>query len=418
MACALYRTTAHVARLFGTSSEMEPLQIRGNTCAHPMDFVSNAKSLPWAPADLNNMISIVFIGPHKLREEDLKKLSPYIVQKPKIIGLLNHLRSHDILYANVPRPDQSVLDMYPDNGILPGLEEHIIYDHRSNSEGMFEDETSSFDQHPAELADPEHIFLECSGVYDPESNLIPGHHSTSSALRNLVIASNTEPGVYLHYGGEPISEYNNPALFPGMFPTLFPLGIGGFEDHSRQMPVSLESHAKHLLDLPDCRFHYHQFYVFVVLSLIQCQKAHLHTSLSIKTSRFSTIAPALLSVCPEVLTSLAHNIWDEYNPTLFTQEEKNALALLKEVNTIFAYVPGSQASKVIIRHEIRSYFLHFSLPTLFFTFNPSATHSPVFQVIFGKHDIDLLSEHPLIPETRADRALNVAKDPAASADFF
>ncbi|KAE9387265.1 hypothetical protein BT96DRAFT_960430 [Gymnopus androsaceus JB14] len=191
-----------------------------------------------------------------------------------------------------------------------------------------------------------------------------------------------------------------------MFPTLFPLGIGGFEDSGRSPTVSLESHAKHLLDSADRAFRYHYFYVFVVLNLIQRRKAHLHTSLSIKSSRFSTVAPALLSVHPD------------HNPLLFTSEEKSALLLLKEVNTISSKVPGSQASKVHARHEIRSYFSHFGLPTLFFTFNPSAMHSPIFQVIFGNDDIDLDTDHPTLPSTRSARARNVAKDPVAGADFF
>lgn len=121
---------------------------------------------------------------------------------------------------------------------------------------------------------------------------------------------------------------------------------------------------------------------------------------------------------PDVLSNLANNIRDEFNPALFTPEEKNALLLLKEVNTISSKVPGSQASKIFARHEIRSYFSDLGLPTLFFTFNPSATHSPIFQVIFGNEEIDLDSEHPCIPETRVARARNVAKDPVAAADFF
>lgn len=78
----------------------------------------------------------------------------------------------------------------------------------------------------------------------------------------------------------------------------------------------------------------------------------------------------------------------------------------------------SQCSKIHARHEIRGFFSHLGLPTLFFTFNPSATHSPIFQVIFGYHDIDLESEHPLLPDTRSTRARNAAKDPVAAADFF
>ncbi|KAE9391590.1 hypothetical protein BT96DRAFT_831824, partial [Gymnopus androsaceus JB14] len=241
---------------------------------------------------------------------------------------------------------------------------------------------------------------------------------TSSALQNIAIASNPDSSTHIRYEHDPIPEYNNPDLFPGMFPTLFPLGIGGFDDSCRDPSVSLEMHAKHLLDTADRHFRYHYFYSFVVLNVIQRRKAHLHTSLSIKSSRFQSIAPILISVHPDVLSNLAKSMRDEYNPTLFTSEERDALLLLKEVNTICAKIPGSQAAKVFTRHEIRSYFSHFGLPTLFFTFNPSATHSPIFQVIFGKHDNNLDCDNPALPVTRSERARNVAKDPVAAADFF
>ncbi|KAE9389473.1 hypothetical protein BT96DRAFT_758331, partial [Gymnopus androsaceus JB14] len=127
MACTLYRTTAHVARIYGSSSETDPLQMQGNTCTHPMNLFANATTLPWSPSDLNDLITVVFISLRKLCREDWNELTPYIVCKPKIVALLNFLRTHDKLYAGLPAPDQHVLDFYPDNGLLPGLEERIIY---------------------------------------------------------------------------------------------------------------------------------------------------------------------------------------------------------------------------------------------------------------------------------------------------
>ncbi|KAE9398094.1 hypothetical protein BT96DRAFT_777026, partial [Gymnopus androsaceus JB14] len=128
MACSLYRTTAHVARIFGSSSsETDPLQMRGNICAHPMNLFKNATTLPWAPSDLNDLISVVFVGPRKLRPEELRKLTPYVVRKPKIAALLSFLCTHDILYAGLPPVSENVLDLYPDDGILPGLGESIVY---------------------------------------------------------------------------------------------------------------------------------------------------------------------------------------------------------------------------------------------------------------------------------------------------
>jgi hypothetical protein len=41
MACSIYRTTAHVTRLYQTSSNpADPLVLHGNTCAHDMNLIS------------------------------------------------------------------------------------------------------------------------------------------------------------------------------------------------------------------------------------------------------------------------------------------------------------------------------------------------------------------------------------------
>jgi len=89
MACSLYRTTAHVAILYSTSSsEEDPLQLHGNACAHPMDMFRNAKQLPWSPSDLNDLISIIFVGPRQLNQKDLQKLAPYyFVRRSKLSRL-------------------------------------------------------------------------------------------------------------------------------------------------------------------------------------------------------------------------------------------------------------------------------------------------------------------------------------------
>ncbi|KAJ3832215.1 hypothetical protein F5878DRAFT_548473, partial [Lentinula raphanica] len=224
--------------------------------------------------------------------------------------------------------------------------------------------------------------------------------------------------INLHYGGDPIIEYNNRDLFPGMFPTLYPLGIGGFEDERRQQPVSLKSHAAHLLDQSGRKFRYHHFFSFVALNLIQRRTAHLFTSFTVKSSRFSEIAPALLSVTPKILSELAELLRNEVAPTNFTPEQGNAFQLLNEVNTVAAHVPGSQASKISVRNDIRSYFGYFGMGHLFLTLNPSAVHSPIFQVFFGDNSVDLSQRYPTMPARRIDRAYRVAQDPVAASDFF
>ncbi|THU83002.1 hypothetical protein K435DRAFT_565586, partial [Dendrothele bispora CBS 962.96] len=128
MACALYHTRAHVIRLYGSTDESQPRVLHGNTCAHELNTVSTARVLPWTPSDLNGFISIVFVGPRKLSLTDLRNLNQLYVRKEVVWRLLCHLFSHNKLYMQLPPPDQRLLDLYPDNAILPGLPERIIYD--------------------------------------------------------------------------------------------------------------------------------------------------------------------------------------------------------------------------------------------------------------------------------------------------
>ncbi|KAJ7936648.1 hypothetical protein B0H13DRAFT_1498614, partial [Mycena leptocephala] len=40
MACCLYRTTAHVVRLFSSDNDKQPKVFHGNVCAHEMNIVN------------------------------------------------------------------------------------------------------------------------------------------------------------------------------------------------------------------------------------------------------------------------------------------------------------------------------------------------------------------------------------------
>src|SRR6202034_736552 len=87
-----------------------------------------------------------------------------------------------------------------------------------------------------------------------------------------------------------------------------------------------------------------------------------------------------------------------------SEPERNAMELLKQVNTVFIQIPGSKASKIFTQNEIRSYFSEFGLPHIYFTFNPSATHSPIFQVMVGDWSVDLTARFPFLVSSK-ERAL-------------
>lgn len=122
----------------------------------------------------------------------------------------------------------------------------------------------------------------------------------------------------------------------------------------------------------------------------------------------------LVDLHPELLTSVVTHLEKEGSYTDLDQEQRNALDLLKHVNTIAAHIPGSQASKIFTCNEIHNYIGLFGLPHIYLTMNPNTSHSPIFQVIFGDKTVDLTHQFPqLVVWSRW-----LAKDLVAMANFF
>ncbi|KAF8228867.1 hypothetical protein L208DRAFT_1289328 [Tricholoma matsutake] len=190
------------------------------------------------------------------------------------------------------------------------------------------------------------------GVADPESVKLQGCTFTSSALCNLVQNPSDHPDLVIHHGASAISEYNNPSLLMGMYPTLFPFGIGGFEDPTQPVPISFQQQANYSISLSDFSFRYHHSFISVVWNIIEHRMAHLQTHFTVKSSHFDSIAEKLVAVSPDTLTAVANHLEHEGSIAPLSDDQKTVMNLLKQVNTIAAKIPGSQASKISCRNTI------------------------------------------------------------------
>ncbi|KAJ3554886.1 hypothetical protein NP233_g12332 [Leucocoprinus birnbaumii] len=170
---------------------------------------------------------------------------------------------------------------------------------------------------------------------------------------------------------------------PGMFPTLFPYGIGGLEDSECGVPVSFQHHVCYLLNIKDKSFRYHFSFVFVALNILQRRTSHLHTHFRCKKSNFDDVARKLVEVSPKVLLELSERLQKEKClPSHMSREQQEAMALIRQLETISAHIPG-----------------------------------PIFMVMCGDSSIDLFSQFLVLPPAH-ERALMLAKDPVAAANFF
>ena len=111
---------------------------------------------------------------------------------------------------------------------------------------------------------------------------------------------------------------------------------------------------------------------------MQRRLCHLNTHFTVHKSSFDSIAKRLTSLTLDILNRLANHLENEGVLPTLTLIEQDAFSLLWHVNTISTRIPGSQSAKIFTRNEIQSYFGEFGLPQLYFTFNPSITHSPIF----------------------------------------
>ena len=147
------------------------------------------------------------------------------------------------------------------------------------------------------------FFLEKVGVSDPKGDRLSGQTFVSTALRNLVsnMGNSTLPDLILHRGSTAIKEYKNPELMPGMFLTLWPFGIGGFENCIQPVSISFPIQANYYFDIPDRSFCFHNSFLFVTLNIIQRRAAHLHMHCTVKKNNFPSIAEKLITITPEAL---------------------------------------------------------------------------------------------------------------------
>ena len=315
--------------------------------------------------------------------------------------------------------------MYEDDGALPEVNERVIVNQTKNSDGLFNEETAAFEAHPAltpnlgsdKVTSPTEVFIEHAGIYDGDGVSIPRRELITSGIRTLTGKKSNLPDLIIPRGSDPVPEYGNLPLFPGMFPVLFPYGVEGFEDNDRDPPISFQKQVEYFLDLADNRFRKHRSFIFIAPNIYQRCLAHLRTSLAIRRSRFSHIAPKIQSLNAVVIEKVPKHVGKSGRVEDLSPQEQDVLLLLKEVKTISGKIPGSSAAKLKMRNEIQAYMGYFGLPHLFITMNPNATHDPVFQVMSGDQMVDLTQRFPELADS-VERGVLVASDPATGADFF
>ncbi|THU87486.1 hypothetical protein K435DRAFT_821896 [Dendrothele bispora CBS 962.96] len=242
---ACCRSKAWIIRLHEGSSETtaDPHDtstrgVKGHIIIYPQKPTSVLDLLPPPLDDICSAACVIFVGSSPPSQDWMKeKATPLIFRKEKLQKALYWLRDHNPLYRDV-RINQPFLDGLADEEILPVCIDHILPDGASVSL------TSRYDNVPETEAGGEVLF-ERAVVTDVSGN------ETASVLKRAAsrhVKQNYGSYVRMPHGNRPATEFNNESLFPLMYPTLFPYGLGGFGCSSRLVNISMKAQTRNVAE--------------------------------------------------------------------------------------------------------------------------------------------------------------------------
>ncbi|KAJ6542374.1 hypothetical protein DFH09DRAFT_1249413 [Mycena vulgaris] len=222
--------------------------VKGHIIIYPQRPSAIATTLPPSIDDVITPICVIFVGSSPPTQEWLqKKASPLIVRKEKVMTALAWLKIHNHLYCDVAI-DHTVLAGQPDETLLPFHVQHIV------PNAGIDSTTSTYvpgsaapppaDESPsipnlAEILNPNLTAAQFQSVVvaDVDGNA-PSNELRSAALKHMQKAGSNY--IELPHDRKPANEFKNPTLFPMMYPTLFPYGLGGLEDEARKTRLGVE----------------------------------------------------------------------------------------------------------------------------------------------------------------------------------
>jgi hypothetical protein len=206
------------------------------------------------------------------------------------------------------------------------------------------------------------------------------------------------------------SIYNNPNLYPQIFPWLFPFGLGGIG----AAKLSEKAHKHHLLMYHDKRFQRDIAFPFVAFSHQQVKASTTGGFLLAETRKFDDIAQRLLSVNQDVLQNIAKRMSDGEMVRPVTDDEKACFQLIRDLDHIDGKVSGSITSKKYMRSEIWSMIAYLGAPIWYITLSPADNKHPLclyFADDKENLDIELL-------RSEDERYRLIASNPVAGTRFF
>jgi Helitron helicase-like domain at N-terminus len=318
--------------------------------------------LPPPIEELDEVLAILFTGPCEPTEKEFQR-TPLLVRRNQVAQALEWLKLNHSDYADLEIAYDE-LDHYPEDS--PPVS--VQYQHALTNKVV--EGTSVFDDALDDGVDQGDCLFVVHGLMGEQLDT-----RSVTALKGIALRhwNNHGAALAISHDDSPQSIYNNPNLYPQIFPWLFPYGLGGIG----ATKLSEKLHKRRLLMYHDKCFQRDVCFPFVAFSHQQVKASTTGGFLLAETQKFDEIDNRLLNVNQEVLENMAKRMSDGETVKPSTEDESACFQLIRDLDHIDGKVSGSITSKRYMRNEIWSLIAYLGAPVWYITLTPADNKHPI-----------------------------------------
>lgn len=384
-------------------SGMWKMHANAVTFSNPILSVYN--TLPPSIEDVDEVLAFIYIGHVQPSEDDLKK-TPMIVRRSKVAAALEWLKLNNEYYADL-NISYTNLAAYPEHGCP------FVYDFYKKTDVRDIEALAANDEGEEDgTAEGDCPFVVHGLV---ESDLIPDSGKSWKELKAAAVHHLAGGGHVMAVGHDnlALSTFNNPGLYPQMFPWLFPYGKGGLDQPQHKRIISSATRKKWLLQYHDKRFQTDSFFPLIALNQEQIKQSSKGSRVMANRKNFANISDRLLNLDLGVLDEMIEKMANGQRIHDPSEAETMCFRAMRDLDLVGKHVQGSFTNKRFMRNEIWSLIEYMGAPSWFITFAPADEKSPIC-LYFADTNEEFSPE--ILPKD-ARRKL-IAQNPVAGAKFF
>ena len=380
-------------------------KLRANAICHALPVAKVYTALPPPREELDEVLAFIFIGPTPPTEEIYKR-TPFLVRKNKVVNALIWLRRNHIDYRDVEISYEN-LSSYSDT------EPPVIVDYHPSNHTKSPEATAINDSEEDDgTLEGECPFTVQILTVEDVTHLM--ENNKNDILKSEAAEHFRRNGKALAVGHTALPEslYNNPQLYPKMFPWLFPYGLGGIGNERCFKKIAVAERKKLLLMYHDKRFQKDRTFPLIAFNEEQIKNGTTGSYLLAKTESFDRIVERLFKMDDTTLQQIIEQLKSGQR-TALNDDQKEAFRLLADMDFVSSRVDGSVTNRRRMRNQIWSLSFDLGPPSWFITYAPADENHPI-AVYYADTD---QTYYPAV-YTKDKRHKMIGENPVAGARFF